>query len=186
MLRLFLLTLCCGAILLSGGCATPEAGDSHKLSASQLPGITVIDAAKQVFRGEQPNRAEFRQLARAGFKSVLNLREYHSDQGKISGLEIREYRLPLAAGSVTEADLVAALRILLDAPKPILIHCWHGADRTGVVSAAYRIAVQNWPVEDAVAEMEKPEFGYHKIVYPNLVELLRNANWTNIRAELKQ
>lgn len=38
---------------------------------------------------------------------------------------------------VTPAQLDEILHIIRDAPKPILVHCQAGADRTGVVSAVY-------------------------------------------------
>ncbi|HEX7917405.1 hypothetical protein [Rudaea sp.] len=45
----------------------------------------------------------------------------------------------------------------------MLIHCWHGADRTGVVCAAYRMVVQGWSKADARAEMFDGGFGYHAV-----------------------
>jgi protein tyrosine/serine phosphatase len=40
-------------------------------------------------------------------------------------------------------EIKQSLEIIKNAPKPILIHCWHGSDRTGVVAASYRIIKQN-------------------------------------------
>ncbi len=38
--------------------------------------------------------------------------------------------------------------------QKIFIHCHHGADRTGVMVAAFRIAMQNWTPQQALAEMK--------------------------------
>jgi protein tyrosine/serine phosphatase len=38
-------------------------------------------------------------------------------------------------------------------PKPVLIHCIGGADRTGVMTALYRMEFQGWDLEEAKREM---------------------------------
>lgn len=143
-----------------------------------------VDEELGIFRSGQPGRKEFESLAKRGFRSILNLRNYHSDLKLIRGLELKEFRCGVNTGSVTEKDLLNAVRIVRDAPKPLLIHCWHGSDRTGTVVAAFRIAVQNWEVEKAIAEMRLPENGYHEKIYGNLLVLLRGIDWNNFRKEL--
>ena len=46
---------------------------------------------------------------------------------------------------------------------PVLVHCQHGADRTGSMCALYRIMRQGWKVEDAITEMKDGGYGYHSI-----------------------
>jgi hypothetical protein len=41
------------------------------------------------------------------------------------------------------------------APKPLLINCQHGVDRTGIVVAAYRITVNGWCEEKAWEEAQR-------------------------------
>ena len=91
------------------------------------------------------------------------------------------YEIPLDTGSITEDDLYKILTVIRDAPKPLLIHCWHGSDRTGCSVAAYRIVFENWSVEDAISELMKPEYGHHKNIYTNIPELLRKADWKKIK-----
>ncbi len=140
--------------------------------------------ADGIYRSGQPSRAEFRELAADGFKSDLNLREYHSDKRALRGLGITEYRFPVAAGSLTEEQLFEALKIIRDVPRPILIHCWHGSDRTGAVVAAYRIAFEQWPVTKALEEMRRKEFGFHDRIYRNIPELLESIDWDRFRTRL--
>jgi protein tyrosine/serine phosphatase len=36
---------------------------------------------------------------------------------------------------------------------PIFVHCLHGRDRTGLMTAVYRVHFDGWPVEKAYEEM---------------------------------
>lgn len=78
------------------------------------------------------------------------------------------------------------LRTIKEAKKPLLIHCWHGSDRTGVMSAAYRIVFENWSKEEAIKELRTPALGYHEKWYPHLVSLLDSLDVEKIRNELNQ
>jgi hypothetical protein len=45
----------------------------------------------------------------------------------------------------------------------VLVHCHHGADRTGTMCALYRIAIQGWTKEDAIQEMVQGGYGFHEM-----------------------
>ena len=161
----------------------------------------------EIYRSAQPDEDEMSSMSTFEcIKSVLNLREHHSDKDMIGKrkakiykmtdnndvvldrevniLKIKLYEIPLEAGKITEADLVTILRTVKNAPKPILIHCRHGSDRTGAVVAACRIVFENWTVDQAVSELTDPKYGHHKKLFPNLQEILRKTDWTRIRNEL--
>lgn len=144
-----------------------------------------VDAENRIFRSAQPDREEFLELERRGFRTILNLRNFHSDRRKIRGLKLREFPVPCNAGSMTEAHLARALQILRDEPKPLLIHCWHGSDRTGTVVAAFRIVFNGWETEAAIGEMCREEYGHHAGIYDNLPELLRSIDWGKMRSHLQ-
>lgn len=117
-------------------------------------------------------------------KSVLNLRKHHRDKSKIGKLKLVLYEIPLAAEKITESDLITILRTLKNAPKPILIHCRYGSDRTGAVVAACRIVFENWSEEQAVAELKNPKFGHHTTLYKNIPQLIRKTDWEKIRYKI--
>ena len=89
----------------------------------------------QVYRSQQPDDEEMRMLQAMGIRSVLNLREFHSDDDEARGTSLALYHVPVAAGDIDDRFVIEALRAIHLAEKPVLIHCWHGSDRTGVVSS---------------------------------------------------
>ena len=141
-----------------------------------------------IYRSGQPDEDEFSSLHTFnGIRSVLNLRKSSLSRKYISSVNrkfknaITLYELPVATDAITEEDLGKILKVVRDAPKPVLIHCLLGSNRTGCVVAACRIVFENWRVEDAVSELMKPEYGHHKILYSNIPDLLRKADWQKIR-----
>lgn len=138
-----------------------------------------------IYRSAQPDADEFASLsAFEGIRSVLNLREEHDDEDEIGTLDIRRFDIHLAAGSITEDDLIRILQTVKNAPKPILIHCRRGSDRTGAAVAACRIVFEGWPVEEAVSELMEPEYGHQRFFYKNIQELIRKADWERIKKEV--
>ena len=65
----------------------------------------------------------------------------------------------------------------------VLVHCYHGADRTGIVIAFYRMIYQNWTPADAKAEMLQGGFGYHS-VWKNLENLFTEETLAEVKTEL--
>ena len=134
-----------------------------------------------VYRAEQPAQKDIPDLKKLKIRTLLNLREYHSDDEvfRQSGLSL--LHLPLAAGSLAPSDLISALRMLREAEKPVLIHCWHGSDRTGFVVAGYRIVFQSWTREEALDELRLGGFGYHSGAFPNMVKTLNELDVDVVR-----
>jgi len=135
----------------------------------------------KVYRSAQPDEEGFAELQQLGITTILNLRDYHSDDDEAEGLDLTLRRVEMDAGSITVEQLVAALREIHQAKGPVLIHCWHGSDRTGTVSAGYRIIMQGWSREAAVDELVNGGYGYHAI-YGNIPELLKGLDIEAVRA----
>ena len=93
---------------------------------------------------------------RLGVKSVLNLCGEQPGVAWYEGeVEVSRRRgvkfvsLALSANTALDAGQVAKLaEIVRDAPKPLLIHCRAGSDRTGLASAIY-VALRGGSLRDA-------------------------------------
>ncbi len=81
-----------------------------------------------------------------------------------------------------EKELVRFLRLVSDeSAGPVLVHCQHGADRTGLMCAVYRVAVQNWSKEDALKEMKEGNYNFHG-VWQNLLRWFNKLDIQSLRA----
>src|SRR5204862_1810761 len=75
-------------------------------------------------------------------RSVINLRGanpgqdwYDRECTAVRRQNLRLFDLPVDSGCPTAAELKALLRVLEECPKPVLIHCQSGIDRSGIVAA---------------------------------------------------
>lgn len=139
-----------------------------------------------IYRSEQPSRKGFQELEQKGFKTILNLRRLKDDNRKARDTQLILEHIRLKSAEIDEQDIIDVLRTIKKAKKPLLIHCWHGSDRTGVMSAAYRIVFEGWSKEAAIKELRIPELGYHEKWYPHLVGLLESLDVEKIKKELHQ
>lgn len=130
----------------------------------------------EIYRSAQPSNKELRMLCeQLGVKSVLTLRNWHDDKDEGKDLPLTLYRVNMEADEVDPAKVAQALKIITEAPKPMLIHCWHGADRTGLMVAAYRMTTQGWNPAQATDELINGGFGYHATLFPGIADWLRSG-----------
>ncbi len=129
-----------------------------------------------VYRSEQPKKKQVPELKTLGIRTLLSLRGYREDDKAFAEAGITLVRLPKNAGSLSVTDLVEVLKEVKTAEKPVLIHCWHGSDRTGFVVAGYRMVFQNWTRERAIEELRDGGYGYHAATYPNIVKELEKLD----------
>jgi len=118
-----------------------------------------------LYRSAQPRIADVAALKALGIRTIVSLRSFNDDRKVFAGSGIRLVRVPINTWSIDDAKVLRALVAIREAEKqgPVLIHCMHGADRTGVVAAVYRMAIQGWDKESARLEMLRGGYGYHTL-----------------------
>ena len=137
-----------------------------------------------LYRSEQPTAAGFKNLEKLGIRTVINLRRFNNDDREAAGTHLRTERVKILTWDIDDREVIAVMRLLKDpANGPFLIHCQHGADRTGLMSAMYRILNQGWTAEDAIAELEGGGYGYHAI-WSNILRYVRSADVDRLRAAI--
>jgi len=122
-------------------------------------------------------------LRKLGIHTVVNLRSFHSDREEIGADGLGYISIPMKAWHPEWEDAVRFLRVATDTSlAPVLVHCQHGADRTGTMVAVYRAAVQGWTKEAALREMTEGGFGYHR-VWRDLPRWFRKLDLNRLRKE---
>lgn len=115
-----------------------------------------------MYRSAQLNKNEFaEEIDDHHIRSILNLRGpspgspwYDDELAAAREHGVVHYDLGISANHmVTPETINQILAILRTSPKPILIHCQSGADRTGLVSALYRYAIQGQSPAEAETEL---------------------------------
>jgi protein tyrosine/serine phosphatase len=136
----------------------------------------------ELYRSAQLSENDVDLVKALGIKTVVSLRNFHSDDQllRTSGVKIK--RVGINTWQVGDRHVIAALRAIKMAEKdgPVLLHCLHGADRTGLVSAMYRILYQGWTKEQALDELTQGGYGYHSL-WKNIPNYLRKVDIEKIR-----
>jgi len=141
--------------------------------AAQLPASRPVEWAQPVevqynlfqmsptlYRSALPDDGAVPLLNNLKVATVINfLPEADSSWLKAPG--IHQVQLPYRTNHVDDSDVLKTLRAIqsAEADGPVLMHCKHGSDRTGLMAAMYRIVVQGWSKEDALNEMTQGGFG---------------------------
>ncbi len=165
--------------------AVAAAADRPASWATPLPGRAGLPNLHQVsetlYRGAQPDEQGFATLKSMGVKTVVNLRSFHSDRSECRRAGLDYVHVDMQAWEGEDEELTKVLKVLADpARQPVFVHCQHGADRTGVTIAAYRMAVQGWSNEAAVDELTNGGYGFHA-VWRNLVSYVRQLDVERLR-----
>ena len=143
--------------------------------------------AEGVWRSNQPGRNRYGQFEALGLKTIINLRGQQNfasvrfEQEACDRLGITLHHLSLKARKLaTGAEYVALLELMQRAPKPLLIHCKSGADRTGLAAALYLIDRQIVPLEAARRQLSF-RYLHWKIAEAGVLDALLEAYARDIR-----
>lgn len=128
------------------------------LTAADLTDIKNMHAVNdRVYRGAQPGVEGFKELAKMGIKTVIDLRDKpaQADQEKrlVESLGMQYLSVPMNMHAPTDEQVAKVLNVLnSNGSGPVFVHCLGGKDRTGTVIACYRIAHDGWDNRKALAE----------------------------------
>ena len=100
-------------------------------------------------------------LRRYGIKSILCLQGeqseaawYRRELGIAEAWGAQHYAIGLSARKyLSAADFDELMTLLAVCPKPVLVHCKAGADRTGLLCAAWRLVFEGASPEEAAREL---------------------------------
>ncbi len=166
---LLILLACCWA----AGCGSGTNG---------IAGYGVVKP-NVLYRGAQPTAEGFRYLKAAGIRTVLDLRYGPRDEEKslVEQLGMNYVNIPCYASEPSDEAMARFHSIALSPEQqPVFVHCRQGKDRTGTAVAVYRMVVEGWGAEQAIAELREHE-GLNALFLPQIRQYLRQLDAERIR-----
>jgi protein tyrosine phosphatase (PTP) superfamily phosphohydrolase (DUF442 family) len=144
-----------------------------------VPNLHRVSA--NLYRSAQPTAEGMKNLKQMGIETVVNLRSFHSDRSVIGSTGLGYEHIYMKAWHPERKEAVRFLQIVTNPKRtPVLVHCLHGADRTGTMCALYRIAVEEWSKEEALREMTEGAFNFHP-VFGNLPKWIEGLDIESTR-----
>ncbi|MFO0947754.1 MAG: tyrosine-protein phosphatase, partial [Planctomycetota bacterium] len=113
-----------------------------------------------VYRSAQPSATTLRRLHEDyGIRSVINLRGtwpgeswFDQESAVAAELDMVLNNIDLATFKLAPPnELRKLVRAFDESPRPILVHCRHGADRTALALAVYLVLFENASLENAMS-----------------------------------
>lgn len=142
--------------------------------------------SQTVYRSEQPSAEAITELEKNRIDIVINLRSRDKDQSVLANQSFKLVHVPINTWAINRNDLLMVMQTIQAAEQKkqkVLIHCYHGSDRTGASVAMYRIIFENWSIDDALNEMKHGGYGFHPI-WVNIEKLFTPENVKWIREQL--
>jgi protein tyrosine/serine phosphatase len=163
------------ALAIAGGVGVHETlrAMAHADEKLSTPGVGNFGRMNpHLYRGAQPTPAGFVSLKNLGVDTIVRLSLGEeggaAEETLVTGLGMHFVSLPWSAEHDPEPEqVVTFLRLLHDNDqRTVFVHCKAGADRTGVMIAVSRIALDHWSPDRAIDEMKA--FHYYYVFLPHL------------------
>lgn len=114
-----------------------------------------------LYRSGQPSGQQWNFLWRHNIETVVDLcskdenpSAFAEEVRECSAAGARFVNIPMQDDDITDEQLQLFLLVTRES-STTLVHCAQGRNRTGIMVAAYRVIVENWPADRAIREMKK-------------------------------
>ncbi len=147
-------------------------------------------AEGRVYRSAQMNGSALRAIiSQKGVKSIINLRGangekawYRAETNAAVEMGVLHFDIPLSASrEVSLEQMEGIVAILKTAPQPLLIHCQSGADRTGLVSALYKLTQEGVSAEKSAEQLTWLRFHFPHLFWRGTIAM-DNSFWYYVAA----
>lgn len=144
----------------------------------------------EAYRSNQPDPARIASLQKLyGIRSIINLRgdepgsKWYDDEiaaSKALGIDHVDFEMS-SRQQLSPAQTRQLIALMRNAPKPVLIHCKSGADRTGLAAALYIAAIAKGSESKAERQMS---IAYGHFGFPLSPTYAMERTFEAIEAEL--
>lgn len=185
--------LLCGCVYISrhtlAGACSDDLGSAIRNFCVVTPGV--------LWRSEAPTRSDAQWLVDHDIGTVVSLQldvrrsfeAAHTERGVTRSVvyyRVQDFdAIQVVTHQHLDEHVAQVLAIIRKAPKPVLVNCRAGVDRTGIIAAAYRVLIQGVSMKKAIAELD----GFHSPWNPlnaHYVRSLTGARRAKILSEMRQ
>lgn len=131
-------------------------------TTNEFPDIKIGNFGKMddhLYRGAQPEKADYAALAALGVKTVIDLRNDPTEYEKssVEAVGMKYINIPMSGWKyANDKDVDHFMQIMNDPATGVAyVHCKAGKHRTGLVGAVYRFNKYGWDYDQAYKEMKK-------------------------------
>ncbi|PTQ69832.1 tyrosine-protein phosphatase [Pseudomonas sp. GV071] len=120
----------------------------------------LFEMSPTLYRSALPQPQNLAVLKQLQVRTVVTFIK-DDDQQWLGNSDINLISIPLHADRVDDADVLRVLNTLqlAETRGPVLMHCKHGSDRTGLMAAMFRTVIQGWSKQEALSEMLNGGYG---------------------------
>lgn len=117
---------------------------------------------ERFYRGAQPGKNDYKDLAALGIKTVINLREDPEsyEQPLVESLGMKYVNIPMIGKKYPTPEATEMFLKTVNDPATgkFFVHCAGGRHRTGAMGAVYRFQFYGWTFDQAYKEMKQYDF----------------------------
>jgi len=114
------------------------------------------------YRGAQPGKKDYKDLAALGIKTIIDLREDPEpyEQPLVESLGMKYVNIPMMGKKYPTTEATEAFLKTINDPATgkFFVHCAGGRHRTGAMGAVYRFQLYDWTFDQAYQEMKQYDF----------------------------
>jgi protein tyrosine/serine phosphatase len=120
----------------------------------------LFEMSPTLYRSALPTAQNLPVLEQLQIRTVVSFIK-DDDRQWLNNPDINLISIPLHADRVDDADVLRVLNTLqlAETRGPVLMHCKHGSDRTGLIGAMFRTVIQGWTKQEALSEMLRGGYG---------------------------
>ena len=147
-------------LVLTVGASSQEPSTTGNNTNVRIKNFGQMD--ERFYRGAQPGKNDYKDLAALGIKTIIDLREDPElyAQPLVESLGMKYVNIPMIAKKYPTSESTEAFLKTINDPATgkFFVHCAGGRHRTGAMGAVYRFQLYDWSFDQAYKEMKDFDF----------------------------
>jgi protein tyrosine phosphatase (PTP) superfamily phosphohydrolase (DUF442 family) len=147
-------------VLAATACAQETATPDSKTVTIRIKNFGQMDS--RFYRGAQPEKKDYKDLAALGIKTVIDLREDPEpyERPLVESLGMKYVNIPMMGRKYPTTQATETFLKTVNDPTTgkFFVHCAGGRHRTGAMGAVYRFQFYDWNFDQVYKEMKQYDF----------------------------